>query len=137
MRLKVAFLYVFLAASTFAQSAGGLAGISGVVRDPSGSLVPNAKVVVSNDNNGTARSLTTNDSGLFSAPALTPASGCKVTVATPGFAGYEARDLVLQVDQNLDLNVKLTVAQAATAVEVVATALTQARRMQIGLRLTF
>ena len=72
MRLKILLLYVFLAASTFAQSAGGLAGISGVVRDPSGAVVPNAKVVVSNDNNGTVRNLTTNDAGLFTAPALTP-----------------------------------------------------------------
>jgi hypothetical protein len=66
--LKIASLLVVLAASALAQSAGGLAGIGGVVRDPSGSLVPNATVVVSNESNGTARSLTTNESGVFTAP---------------------------------------------------------------------
>src|SRR5205809_7859989 len=113
MSLKLTVLIVLLSISVFAQSAGGLAGISGVVRDASGSVVPNAKVVVSNDTNGTTRTLTSNEAGLFTAPALSPAPGYKVTVAAPGFSGYEAKDIVLQVGQSLDLNVKLSVAQSA------------------------
>jgi hypothetical protein len=97
MSRKIASLFVFLTASVFAQSAGGLAGISGVVRDPSGSMVPNAKVVITNDTNGFTRSLATNDSGLFAVPALTPASGYKVVVTAAGFAGYEVKDIVLRV----------------------------------------
>src|SRR5205807_22806 len=84
MPLKLASLIALLSVCAFAQSAGGLAGISGVVRDASGSVVPNAKVVISNDTNGTTRNLTTNDAGLFTAPALSPASGYKVTVTAPG-----------------------------------------------------
>src|SRR5207253_1672280 len=38
--------------------------------------------------------------------------------SAPGFAGYEAKDIVLQVGQALDLNVRLTVAQAASSVDV-------------------
>src|SRR5438309_1641327 len=120
MSLKLASLIALLSASVFAQSAGGLAGISGVVRDPSGSLVPNAKIAISNNTNGTTRNLTTNDAGLFTAPALSPASGYKVTVSAPGFAGYEAKDIELQVGQSLDLNVKLSVAQNASSIDVTA-----------------
>ena len=122
MLLKVASLVVFLSVAASAQSASGLAGISGVVRDPSGSSVPKAKVVISNDLNGTTRNLITNESGVFAAPALAPASGYKVSVTAAGFAGYEAKDLVLQVGQNMDLHVSLTVGQSTTKVDVLATA---------------
>ncbi len=70
----------------FAQSAGGVAGISGVVRDQSGAVVPNANVVVSNDPQGFVRNLTANGDGVFTAPALIPGAGYKVTVTAPGFA---------------------------------------------------
>src|SRR5450755_3236408 len=120
--LKIASLLVVLAASALAQSAGGLAGIGGVVRDPSGSLVPNATVVVSNESNGTARTLTTNESGVFTAPALVPAPGYKVTVTVAGFAKFETRDISLEVGQNLELNLKLSLVQSTTMVDVVAAA---------------
>ena len=78
MSLKAVTLCILLGASAFAQSAGGLAGISGVVRDPSGSVVPKAKIVITNEDKGVSRTLLTNDAGLFAAPALTPAPGYKV-----------------------------------------------------------
>jgi hypothetical protein len=128
MRLKavrfsftVAFLLI-CAASCFAQSAGGVAGISGVVRDPSGAVVPNAKVVISSATQGILRTLTTNGDGVFTAPSLTPQPGYKVTVSQPGFNTYEAGNLDLTVGQNLDLNVRLTVGTSTTQVDVAAAA---------------
>ncbi len=82
-----------------AQSSGGVAGISGIVRDPSGSAVPNAKVVISSQGKGVARSLVTNDAGAFAAQALIPGSGYKVTVTASGFNTYIADNLVLEVGQ--------------------------------------
>ena len=84
---------LFVSAPVFAQSAGGVAGISGVVRDPSGAVVPNAKVVISSEGQGTLRTLTTNDAGLFTAPALTPGPGYKVAVTVAGFDAYELANL--------------------------------------------
>ncbi len=110
----------FLSVSAFAQSAGGVAGISGVVRDPSEAVVAHAKVVISSEARGMIRSLETNDSGLFSAPALTPGPGYKVSVTAQGFAMFEAKDISLRVGQNLDLRIALTVAASSTAVEVTA-----------------
>jgi hypothetical protein len=115
---KFATLLLLLTTSVFAQTAGGLAGISGVVRDPSGALVPNAKVAIANDIQGLVRNLTTNDAGLFTAPALPPASGYKLSVTASGFATFEARDVALAVGQNLDLNINLTVEKASTTLEV-------------------
>src|SRR5690349_11448874 len=66
---------ILLGTTAFAQSTAGMAAISGIVRDATGAVVPNANVVVSNDSKGIVRNLTTNDAGLFTAPALAPASG--------------------------------------------------------------
>ena len=109
-------------AIVLAQSAGGVAGISGTVHDQSGGVVPNAKVVISSAAQGQLRSITTNESGVFAAPALIPGSGYEVNVTAAGFAPYDAKDLVLQVGQNVDLNIALVVGQTATAVEVTAAA---------------
>jgi hypothetical protein len=124
MRLKFAVLFVllvFVAVPAFAQ-AGGVAGISGVVRDPSGAVVPGAKVVISSEGQGTLRTLESNDAGLFTAPGLAPGSGYQVTVTAAGFAPYEAKNMVLLVGQNIDLKVALAVATSATQVEVTSVA---------------
>jgi len=122
--LAISLLMLCLSATApvFAQSAGGVAGISGVVKDPSGSSVPNAKVTISSEGKGTLRTVTTNEAGAFSAPALIPGSAYKVTVTAAGFAPYEAGDIELQVGQNLNLNVALAVGQTSTTVEVDAAA---------------
>ncbi len=103
------------------QSAAGLAGITGVVRDPSGASIPNAKVVISKENQGTSRSLETNAVGVFAAPALTPGSGYNVIVTSPGFSDYTTQ-VSLQVGQNINLEVTLKVGGATTQVDVSATA---------------
>jgi hypothetical protein len=101
---------------------GGVAGISGTVRDASGAVVPNAKVVISSASQGEIRSLTTNEAGAFAAPALLPGSGYKVTATAAGFSTYQADHLVLAVGQNLDLAIALTVGSSTTQVDVTATA---------------
>jgi hypothetical protein len=118
----VASLLLCLSAPIFAQSAAGVAGITGVVRDPSGAVVPGAKVVISSASLGEVRSLSTNEAGAFSAPALIPGSGYKVTVTAQGFNTYAADNLVLVVGQNLALNVPLTVGTSTMEVDVTATA---------------
>jgi outer membrane receptor protein involved in Fe transport len=121
--LKLTFVLLFcVSAPTSGQSAGGVAGISGVVRDASGAVVPNAKVVISTESQGTIRSLLTNNEGIFTAPALDPGPGYKVVVTAPGFNIYEATKLELKVGQNADLRISLVVGQATTEVDVTAEA---------------
>jgi hypothetical protein len=112
-----AFAFVTLA-PVHAQSTAGFGSISGSVRDASGAAVPNAKVVVSNKEKGITRNLNSNESGLFAAPALVPGPGYAVTVDAPGFNKFERNDLNLAVGQVLDISANLTVAGAATQVEV-------------------
>ncbi|HEV1284261.1 MAG TPA: TonB-dependent receptor, partial [Bryobacteraceae bacterium] len=115
-------LFLLAAGSVWAQAAAGVAGISGVVHDASGAAVPNAKVVISSDARGELRSISTNSAGLFSAPALIPGPGYKVTVTAAGFAAWEVKDIDLRVGQDLTLTANLSIAQSATQVEVQGTA---------------
>jgi outer membrane receptor protein involved in Fe transport len=115
---RLCLLFCLCSGSAFAQAVAGLSGLSGNVRDASGASVPGAAVLVTNEAKGIRRTLETNGSGLFTAPALVPAAGYKVTVTKAGFAQYEATNIVLQVGQNVDLNIRLGVATSATQVDV-------------------
>jgi len=95
-----------------------VAGISGTVKDPSGAAVPNAKVVIASASRGTLRTIDTNTSGIFTAPALNPGPGYKVTVTASGFATYELNDIDLEVGQSLNLSVPLTIGQTSTSIDV-------------------
>jgi len=117
-RLRVLFLFLAAAGAALAQTAAGVGSISGVVRDASGSVIPNAKVVVSNASKGITRTLNTTDAGIFSAGALVPAAGYSVKVSAPGFGDWEVKDAELKVGQNLDLNVMMQVASSTTQVLV-------------------
>jgi Carboxypeptidase regulatory-like domain len=69
MQKLAVFLLLCLPASVLAQSAAGVAGISGTVHDSSGAVLQNAMVVISSASQGQVRSLTTNDAGAFTFPA--------------------------------------------------------------------
>jgi len=120
--LAVCLLTIVFAISAFAQATVGLSGISGIVRDATGAVVPNAQVAITNDSNGVHVTLNTSEGGVFSAPPLVPASGYTVTVTKPGFSTYEVKDIALQVGQNMNLTVALAVAGTTTEIRVEAAA---------------
>ena len=70
------------AATLSAQTATGM--ISGTVTDESGAVVPSAILTVTNKATGNARTLTANEDGLYSAPAL-PAGEYEVRAEMQGF----------------------------------------------------
>ena len=113
-------IYLLAAASCYAQSVGGLAAISGVVHDPSGAVVSNAKVTISSTGQGVIRTLDTNGAGAFSAAALQPGPGYQVEVTAPGFSTYDAKEIDLEVGQGLNLAIALSVGSTTTSVDVTA-----------------
>jgi hypothetical protein len=115
-------LLTLTAAGVFAQSAAGLGGMTGTVRDASGAAVPAAQVTISNAEKGIKRVIETNEAGVFTAPSLVPAVGYTLTVVKAGFANWEAKDIQIQVGQVPNFNVALQVAASTTMVEVAATA---------------
>ncbi|MBI1790817.1 MAG: TonB-dependent receptor [Acidobacteria bacterium] len=109
---------LLLPAHSFAQAVAGMGGISGVVRDASGAVVPNAEVVVTNAAKGIRRTLASNDAGLFGAPALPPSTGYRVKATAQGFQPFEAKEIEVLVGQNVSLNITLDVGTATTQVNV-------------------
>src|SRR3954467_1923363 len=107
--------------AAFAQVAG-MGAISGAVRDASGAVVPDAQVVVANESKGIRRTLHTTEAGVFAATSLAPAPGYTVTISKQGFNDYEVKNVQVNVGQNLDLAVLLTVGGATTQIQVEAAA---------------
>ncbi|MSV29905.1 MAG: TonB-dependent receptor [Bryobacterales bacterium] len=116
--LLLAAVMVSLGTVAFGQTMAGMGAITGSVRDASGAAVPNAAVVVANESKGIKRTLTSNEAGIFNAPALLPAPGYRVTASKEGFAQYAAREIQILVGQNVNINITLEVAKASTVVEV-------------------
>lgn len=108
----------FCGSPVSAQSLAGLGAVSGTVTDESGSVIPNAQVIVSNPGNGITRRLATNDSGYFLVPSLPPGPGYEVSVNKEGFAAYQAKQLLLQVGQNVTLSINLSVSQQVQTVTI-------------------
>ena len=101
--------------------------ISGTVKDPSGAVVPNAKVTITDtEKKIVIRSAKTGAAGEFSLPSL-PVGRYSVTVEVAGFETYVQTGLVLNVNDNLTVfpvlqvgsqNQKVTVEAAATQVNL-------------------
>jgi len=108
-------LVVALAGGLLAQSDNST--ISGIVKDPSGSAVPNAKVVVKNEATGFERSTTTNDSGFYTATNISPGF-YTLTVEASGFKNFTRTRNQLLAALPLQVNVDLTVGQVTESVNV-------------------
>ena len=118
---KVALTLGFLgiaAGIAFAQTFGS---INGVVTDPSGSVVPNAAVTVTNSATNATRGTQTDPSGFYSFPDLIPGT-YDVKVTATGFANVVRANIPLQVQQAARVDFALTVGQATTTIEIAANA---------------
>src|SRR5262245_48515490 len=75
----------------------GNATLSGTVHDPSGAIVPNAKVTALNSATGITKETSTNASGLYVIPNLIPGP-YNVSVSAPNFQSKQIQGIVLNVD---------------------------------------
>src|SRR6266481_2061823 len=112
-RAVILALAVLLAAvMAFGQSDAG--SISGFVKDPSGSVVPNAKVTARNET-GLERQATTNDAGYYIVTNVRPGM-YTITVEVAGFKKFETRDNKLDPSAILSVDAALTVGAATETV---------------------
>jgi len=107
--------------SVVVMAQSDVGSIGGFVRDPSGGVVPKAKVVVKNEATGEEHPATTNDSGYYNVTNLPP-SQYAVTVEAPGFKKFDSTHNRLEPSTALSLDATLTVGAATETVEVSATA---------------
>ena len=118
--LQICLFIPVCALSLFAQA--GIGGIAGVVRDPSGSTIPEATVVINNESKGIRRTVQTTGAGVFNAGSLVPASGYSVDIIKPGFSKYQAKNITVEVGGTVNLDIQLDLATATTSVSVEAAA---------------
>jgi hypothetical protein len=112
----MALLLVFSVTFAFGQASVSTGNIQGTVTDPSGAIVPNAKVTITNSGTGQRIDKVTNSSGAFNSGPL--ASGVyKVRVEASSFQSAE-QPVNVQVGVSSPANFKLTLGSSNQTVEV-------------------
>jgi hypothetical protein len=121
MRTKL-FAIVFVALGAFVPVFGQTFGdISGAVKDSTGATIAAAQVTVVNKDTNATRSVTSNEDGFFSFPALPPGT-YTLKAEKPGFKTVNRPDILIQVQQSARVDVEMPVGQVTESVEVSATA---------------
>src|SRR5262245_58089421 len=93
------------------------ASLFGTVTDPTSAVVAAAKISVTNPATGLSRSVTTDASGGFVFPLL-PVGGYTLTVEQPGFHKYERRNILLQANENIRVDVALEIGNVTESVTI-------------------
>ena len=114
---RLAILGFLLAGFAFAQEGQ----IGGRVTDPSGAVLPDVKVTVTNADTGVARDTATNSLGYYTVPLLQPGN-YKIAAEKQGFRTREQTGIVLQVDQRSTLDFTMEVGQLNQEISVEAAA---------------
>jgi hypothetical protein len=95
--------------------------IGGFVKDPTGGVIPKAKVTLTNEGTGAVQSLTTDGAGYYVAPNLPPGN-YTMSAEAAGFKRFESAHNRLAPNTALSLDADLEVGNTTEAVEVTATA---------------
>src|SRR5712692_959254 len=120
--LSILVIVLCLSGPAFAQQ-GASAGVYGSVLDSQGALIPGAKVTLLHVTTNQARMAITDAAGEFRFPLL-PVGEYRITVEQSGFKKYEQSGLLLQVNDNAKVDVRLEVGEISTQVTVESSAMT-------------
>ena len=118
---KLLFLAGALLVSTQMQ-AQDTASITGVVTDPSGALIPNVSVNLTNPGTGATYAGVSNAEGSYTITNVRPGPGYKLTFTATGFKTKVVTDVYMNVDATRSQSVRLDVGGSSASVEVSASA---------------
>src|SRR6202041_1270789 len=104
---------------TYAQAVFG--SIVGTVTDPTGAVVPNATVVVTDVSKGTSQTVQSNGSGNYSVSRLIPDT-YTVKATAQGFDPAEADNVIISADTTPQVNLIFQTAGAQQTVNVTSAA---------------
>lgn len=91
--------------------------IAGTVIDPTGALLPNVQITVTNQGTRQITTTTTTSKGSYSVENL-PGGDYTITASVTGFRQYDLTDLHLDPGQRRGVDIKLTVGNVDTKVDV-------------------
>jgi hypothetical protein len=117
-RVVVALLIALSFASLAGAQAQAINGtIEGTVTDETGGVLPGVVVTVTNTDTGDARSVITNEGGVYRAPLLA-LGAYRLTAELPGFKKHDQTGISLSAGQVAVVNVKLGVGAVTETVSV-------------------
>ena len=96
---------VAFAAPIAAQTAAS-GTVEGIVKDPTGGVLPGVTVIVRNMETNVARETVTDEGGRYRAAALQPGR-YEVSAELAGFEGSKISDVIVQVGQNVPIDVQM------------------------------
>jgi Carboxypeptidase regulatory-like domain/TonB dependent receptor len=96
--------------------------ITGSVADLSGAVIPNAIVTVTNQGTGETRNAVTSAHGDFTILDEMPGAYTVALARTGGFAGYTQKDVAIEVNREVRVDITLQAASVTTEVTVGTTA---------------
>ena len=91
--------------------------LTGRVTDPTGAILANAQIVITNMETGATTTVKSNSAGVYTVPFLTPGR-YEVAVSLPGFKKYLHTGLTLETEQTITENIVLQVGQVNQSVTV-------------------
>jgi hypothetical protein len=94
-------------------------GVNGIVTDPSGAVIPNARVVATNIDTGVATQTTTNNDGIYHIRFLQIGT-YNVAVSAPGFGTATYGPFTIETDQDAKIDSKLALENSQQNVNVTA-----------------
>lgn len=125
-----------IAVGAFGQAAAINGQIEGTVTDPTGAVVPGAKIDITNTNTGFTRSVETDANGFFRFTVL-PLGAYSLKAEAKGFQTATRDGIIVNAGSTATVNIPLGVQAAATTVEVGATApVIEPGRTDLGVTVT-
>src|SRR5580658_2438194 len=115
MRFKIAGLFVICTALAFAQGDRGT--ITGTVTDPTGAVIPNANIQVTNSDTAALYKIGTSNTGNYTLANL-PAGTYTLTVEAQGFKRFERPGLIVQVAETIRIDAALEVGSSTDTITV-------------------
>src|ERR1700678_1705601 len=119
MRLRLAGLFLICTLAAFAQGDRGT--ITGTVTDPTGAVIPNANILVTNTDTSANYKVATTNTGNYTLANL-PVGTYVLTVEAMGFKRFERPNLVVQVAETERVDAVLQVGAATDTITVEAAA---------------
>jgi len=117
--LSLLLLIVVSSLSGFGQRITGT--IQGLITDPSGAVLPGVEITVTNEVTQQTRTSISNELGLYTVPLLQPGTYA-VAATLPGFKTGVQRGVLVEVDRNARVDIRLEVGNVGESVEVTADA---------------
>jgi len=109
-------------AASVAGLAQSVSGVTGIVSDPAGAVVPGVQVTLTDTKTSRELTTTTNDQGIYAFSNVPPGAGYKITFTKSNFQTFVLDNVALGVAKTETHDIQLAAGQVSETVTVASTA---------------